>query len=78
MENDYQIFMFNVVYLRKLHGLSKRQMAKVMGIGVKSLNKIERGEFPPRLKINVILDTCRFFQIKPAILLSKQLDSNKP
>ena len=78
MENDYQKFLFNVAHLRNLHGLSKRKMAKVMGIGIGSLNKMERGEFPPRLKINVILNTCSFFHIKPAILLSKRLDDSKP
>lgn len=78
MDKDYRIFLLNVTYLRKRHGLSKRKMAKIMGIGIASLNKMERGDFPPRLKINAILDVCRYFHIKPADILTKRLGPTMP
>ena len=49
MENNKEIeyFCHNIAFLRKSHGLSKKEMAKILGIGIWSLNKIERGELPP-------------------------------
>ena len=39
---DAEIFMFNVKWLREKHGLSKKEMAKILGISVGTLNKIEK------------------------------------
>ncbi len=47
-------FMKNVAWLRSQYGLSKRQMAKRLGVGVGTINKMEQGRFPPRLCISVL------------------------
>jgi len=39
----------NLIKLRIAHGLTKREMAKCIGIGVASLRKLEQGLLPPRL-----------------------------
>ena len=78
LEKDYAVFMYNTHWLRRQYSLSKRKMAKIMGIGIASLNKMERGDFPPRLKINTILDVCRYFHIKPADILTKRLGPTMP
>lgn len=51
-DNEIDIFLKNISYLRKHNKLSKRKMAEILGIGVKSLNKIENGELPPRIGVN--------------------------
>lgn len=67
------IFLHNIVWLRKHHGLSKKEMANRLGIGLWSLNKIEKGELPPRLYCDVIFAVYRNFGISYADLLDKRL-----
>ena len=67
------IFLYNIVWLRKHHGLSKKEMAKRLGIGLWSLNKIEKGELPPKLHCDIIFAVYQNFGISCADLLSKRL-----
>ena len=41
-EQEVQILMQNITWLRKKYGYSKKMMAGILGIGLWSLNKIER------------------------------------
>lgn len=59
------IFMSNMVWLRKKYGFSKVKMAKLLGIGVGSLNKIEKGELPPRISVDVVFNIHKHFGILP-------------
>ena len=47
-------FMKNLAWLRKEHGLSRREMAQRLGMSVGTLNKIESGRLPARLKVDVL------------------------
>ena len=67
------IFLHNIVWLRKHYGLSKNEMAKRLGIGLWSLNKIEKGELPPRLHCDIIFTVYHVFGIPYADLLDKRL-----
>ncbi len=62
---DAEIFMFNVVWLRKEYGLSKKKMAKILGISAGTLNKIEKGELPPRLSVEIVFNIYNYFGILP-------------
>lgn len=75
-QNDKELidFMKNVAYLRKTYGLSKREMAKTLNIGIESLNKIERGDMPERLSMNVVFSIEDHFKI-PARELFKSLSN---
>ena len=51
----------NILWLRKQHGLSQKEMAKMLSIAPSSLSKIEKGELPPRLCVLVPFRiSCRF------------------
>jgi DNA-binding XRE family transcriptional regulator len=67
------IFLYNIAWLRKHHGLSKKEMAKRLDIGLWSLNKIEKGELPPRLRCDIIFAVHQNFGIPCVILLDKRL-----
>lgn len=73
-DNEIDIFLKNISYLRKHNKLSKRKMAEILGIGVKSLNKIENGELPPRIGVNVFFKIEKNFGISPKNLFSGLLD----
>lgn len=51
MNNSEQMdnFLHNIAWLRQHYGFSKRKMAKILHIGIPSLNKIESGKCPERL-----------------------------
>lgn len=71
-----EIFLHNVIWLRKHYGLSKKEMAKKLGISVWMLNKIERGELPSNLKIDVLFDIYKEFGVFMSDMLSVPLGSD--
>lgn len=66
-------FMHNVSYIRKHYGLSKKKMAELLDIGVGSLNKIENGEIPPRLSVEILFNIYDNFGIYPQDMLGRRL-----
>lgn len=56
---------YNIAWLRKHNGLSKRKMASLLKIGIKSLNKIESGQDFPRLGINFLFAVQEHFGVPP-------------
>ena len=75
-ENDKQLLNFceNVKFLRECYGFTQTEMAKKMGISVKSLRKIENGEVPPRLSCVVLFKIQHEFGIEPTRMLKCSLD----
>lgn len=74
----YNTFCQNVIWLRTQSGLSKKAMARCLGIGVGSIRKIERLIMPPRLRVDVLFAIYDRFGIAPSILLSRRLDEPQP
>ena len=74
IENEIQIFLTNLSYLRRKYGYTKKQMAHLLGIGLPSLRMIEQGILPPRLSTEVVLRAEEEFGIAAARLLSEKLD----
>ncbi len=66
-------FIHNVKWLRKHYCLSKKSMAMFLKIGVGSLNKIENGEIPPRLSVEILFNIYNHFGILPQDQLSRRL-----
>ena len=73
-KNDSSIFCYNVAMLRKQHHLSKKQMAKILGIGIGSLNKLESGILPPRMDVKVAFNIFDAFDIHPKDLFGKKFN----
>lgn len=73
LNESYGIFMENITWLRKTHGISKTEMAKLLRISVKSLNRMEQGEMPPRTSAKVLFRAQDAFGIHPSVLLSYRL-----
>ena len=55
-------FCMNVKHLRSEHRLSKTAMAKILGISVSSLNKLENGVIP-RISSEVVFRLMDHFHI---------------
>ncbi|MBQ8684111.1 MAG: helix-turn-helix transcriptional regulator [Clostridia bacterium] len=67
-------FLHNLAVLRCRHGLSKKQMATILKISIKTLNKIEQGIQPPRLGVEVIFEAMMHFHIPAAALFAQRLE----
>lgn len=68
------IFCENIRRLRAKHHLSRKGMAKQLGISVYSLNLIEKGTIPDRLTCEVIFEVYRRFGISPKMLFSEIIE----
>ena len=73
-ESEEEILAYNLRWLRKQHGLSKQQMAAIMGIGIRSLNQLEQGIIPPRLKVSVFFSLYERFHFTPSQMLTQVLN----
>lgn len=67
---DALIFGENIKRLRINHKLTKKKMCEIMGIGIKSLNTIEKGIIPKRLDLTAILALVKYFNIALADLFT--------
>ncbi len=74
INKEYDCFMHNVAWLRIKHGLSKRKMARILGIGLQTLNKIENGEIPPNLSVDVVFEIYSNFGVSPKNLFGNRLE----
>ena len=72
-----QIIARNILYLRKKHNLTKAAMAQLLGICVRGLSRLESGELPPRMSINVLYRISYIFHVKSHDLFSVLLE-NQP
>ena len=64
-ENTIQLknFIENIKWLRSHYGLTKYEMAKILRLSVKSIERIERGEVSSKLSLNVVFRIQSFFNI---------------
>ena len=65
MNSEIQIFCKNMTKLRKKYNLTQKEMAKICGIGVKSISLIEKGILPPRLSAEIIFTVANYFNVSP-------------
>lgn len=75
-KTELEVFAHNIVWLRKHFRLSKKRMAELLGIGLWSLNQIERGVVPPRLTVAVLFMVQRQFGISPNMLFNRLFEEN--
>ena len=72
-DDEIEILLHNIKALRLRSGYSKRKMAQYLGISLYTLNKIEKGECPPRLDIYILFAVYWHFSILPSKLLERKI-----
>ena len=72
-ETEIMFFCENIKALRKINNLSKKEMAKLIGIGTKRLTLIENGRLPPRLGCDVLFEIQKNFGIVPKTMFSENM-----
>lgn len=69
---DMSDFAHNVAWLRKYYCIPKKRMAQLLGISIGSLNKLEKGEIPPRITVEVLFNIYVAFRIPPGEQLTRR------
>ena len=75
-QTELDNLLYNIKWLRQHNGLSKKQMTDILGVSLKTLNKIERGEMPPRLGASVLYNISVHFGISSSKQFEKKLSEN--
>ncbi|MBR5535077.1 MAG: helix-turn-helix transcriptional regulator [Clostridia bacterium] len=68
---DEEIFCNNIKRLREKHKLSKKEMAKKLGISTYSLRIIEEGRFPEKLTVDIFGYLMDEFKILPSEIFAE-------
>ncbi len=74
-ENHEQLLILcdNIRLLRERAGLSQREMAKRLGVSIRSISMLEKGSVPKRLSCEILFKLHLKFGINPTDLLKKRL-----
>lgn len=63
----------NIITLRKQYGLTKKAMAKLLGISLYSLNRLESGDMSRRLGVEMVFRAQACFGIPIRELFGRRL-----
>lgn len=64
--DDQKNFGNNILLLRKLYGLSQKQMAGIMQVSVYCEQKAEKGIFANSLRAEALVNLSRYFRLRPS------------
>lgn len=70
---SWQIFVYNIVWLRKHYEFSEEKMAEIMEISVDFLKQVELGQGADELSVEVVYKIHNFFGVLPNVLMGKRL-----
>ncbi len=75
-ENHDQLLILcdNIRLLRERAGLTQKEMAKRLGVSIRSISMLEKGSVPKRLSCEVIFRLALEFEASPTDLLKKRLE----
>ena len=74
--NDQKCFGENIFLLRKVHRLSQKELAKIMGVSVYCVRKAEQGVFANSLCADALVNLSRHFRLRISTLLAPQEEWN--
>ena len=70
-------FCRNVSYIRRIHKLTQKQMAEILGVSVSSVRKMEAGREIPRLSGQMLCRVCDAFDLSADAFLRTELEQDK-
>ena len=67
-------FCRNIAVLRRVKGMTQKEMAEILGVSVSTVRKMEKGEKIPRLKARLLCRVYEAFQISSDVMLFEDLE----
>lgn len=74
VDTQWVTFTHNIRWLRKRYKISKKTMSAMLGIGQWTLTKLERGEVPPRLTMEIVIRIHLCFGLTPSDQFSRRME----
>lgn len=68
-----EILSHNILFLRNSNNITKKEMAKILGVGIETLNKLEKGVLPPRLNVEVLIRIQEYFNVPLCFQVSEKI-----
>ncbi len=62
-QEAWEIFVRNIIWLRKHYKIPKNKMAEILGINISTLNEIEKKKMPDEVTVEILLKAENFFGI---------------
>lgn len=62
-QNQIVVLCRNISWLRKKHGLSKKKMAEILGVGVKTITLMEEDILPCRVGCDMLFNASEHFSV---------------
>lgn len=62
-DKDLAVFCANVRQLRQQEGLSKAAFARIMGVSVHTINRLEQNVLPARLRTSSVIRLAQHFEM---------------
>lgn len=69
-QKNWDIFVKNIIWLRKHYKISKKRMAEILGVDTATLTKIEHNELPDEVTVEIFIKAETFFGIPVNDLIS--------
>ena len=69
-KDDMRVFGENVRHLRMARRITQKELAEIMGIGVKSLRRIEQGDFPAKFDATHLYCLTEYFHVSVTALFT--------
>ncbi|MBQ4602685.1 MAG: helix-turn-helix transcriptional regulator [Clostridia bacterium] len=73
MIEEFENITHNIAWLRKKNNITKKQMALLLGMSVRSLSKIEKGVSCRKLNLNTVFDIMCLFNVSADELFNTRL-----
>ncbi|MBQ8766403.1 MAG: helix-turn-helix transcriptional regulator [Clostridia bacterium] len=67
----WEVFVRNIVWLRKHFNLSKKKMSEILGIDISTLVEIEKGSMPNEVTVDILFKAENYFGIPIKDLISR-------
>ena len=75
---QFSNFLYNIGWLRRYYRIPKKRMAQLLGISVRTLNKLEAGSIPPKVGIDIIFQLHKQFRYPMGTLFQVRLPHDIP
>lgn len=72
-DDTLSIFCRNVACIRRRQGLTQKEMALILGIGIRSLRMLEKGCVPENLGVQMLIPLARLAGVRVSTLFHELL-----
>ena len=77
MKGIFTYFGRNIYYLRQEKGVTQKEMADILGVGVTTLRKIEKEDTSVRINGSMVCRVCNAYELSADVILREDMTKKK-